>query len=95
MFIATNGRHRGHRLTGETVRVIVAKTAEDAGISKQMSPHRIRHSSITAALEATNGDVVKVQKLSRHSKVDTVMIYNDRRDGLQAEISNILSKLTQ
>ncbi len=93
LFIATNNRHRGHRLTGETIRAVVAQVVKDAGIPKRMSPHRIRHSSITAALEATNGDVVKVQKLSRHSRVDTVMIYNDRRDGLQAEITSILSRL--
>jgi len=93
LFTATNNRHRGHRLTGETIRAIVAQAVKAAGIAKQMSPHRIRHSSITAALEATNGDVVRVQKLSRHSRVDTVMIYNDRRDGLQAEITDMLSKL--
>ena len=93
LFIATNNRHRGHRLTGETIRYLVVSAVKDAGISKQMSPHRIRHSSITAALEATNGDVVKVQKLSRHSKVDTLMIYNDRREGLQAEVTDLLSKM--
>ncbi len=93
LFSATNNRHRGHRLTGETIRAVVVKAVRDAGISKQMSPHRIRHSSITAALEATNGDVVKVQRLSRHSKVDTVMIYNDRREGLQAEVTGLLSRM--
>ncbi len=93
LFIATNNRHQGHRLTGETIRALVVRAVRAAGISKQMSPHRIRHSSITAALEATNGDVVKVQKLSRHSKVDTLMIYNDRREGLQAEVTDMLSKM--
>ncbi len=72
----------------------MTQACREAGIPKPMSPHRIRRSSITAALEATGGDVVKVQKLSRHSKVDTVMIYNDRRDGLQAELTGILSGMT-
>jgi integrase len=44
-----------------------------------MSPHRIRHSAITAALDATDGNVRKVQKLSRHRQLDTLMIYDDNR----------------
>ena len=63
LFIATNNRHRGHRLTGETIRATVTQACREAGILKQMSPHRIRHSSITAALEATGGDVVVVPAL--------------------------------
>ena len=40
-----------------------------------MFPHRIRHSVITAALGATDGDVRKVQKLSRHKNLNTLMVY--------------------
>ncbi|BAZ18825.1 phage integrase family protein (plasmid) [Calothrix sp. NIES-4071] len=43
---------------------IVVKIASAAGISKTISPHRIRHSSVTAALDASKGDVRSVQKLS-------------------------------
>jgi integrase/recombinase XerC len=35
---------------------MVVRHSEKAGIKKQMSPHRIRHSAITAALDATDGD---------------------------------------
>ncbi len=42
---------------------------------KQMFPHRIRHSVITAALDATEGNVRKVQKLSRHKNLNTLMVY--------------------
>ena len=40
-----------------------------------MFPHRIRHSVITAALDATEGNVRKVQKLSRHKNLNTLMVY--------------------
>jgi len=40
-----------------------------------MFPHHIRHSAITAALDATDGDVRKVQKLSRHKNLNTLMVY--------------------
>jgi integrase/recombinase XerC len=61
--------------------------------SKVMSPHRIRHSSITAALEATGGDVRRVQKLSRHSSLNTLLIYDDNRKNHQGEVTDILDGL--
>lgn len=93
LFTSLAQQHLGRRITGETVRALVAETCLAAGIRKPMSPHRIRHSSITAALEATNGDVVSVQKLSRHSRVETVLVYCDRIDGVQASITGQLSDL--
>ena len=55
-----------------------------------MSPHRVRHSSITAALEATGGDVRRVQKLSRHSSLNTLMLYDDARKNHQREVTDLL-----
>jgi integrase/recombinase XerC len=60
---------------------------------KKLSPHRLRHSSITAALDATGGDVRKVQKLSRHADLNTLMIYDDNRRDEQGELSDILADL--
>jgi integrase/recombinase XerC len=40
-----------------------------------MFPYRIRHSVITAALNATEGNVRKVQKLSIHKNFNTLMVY--------------------
>ena len=65
-----------------------------AGITKKLSPHRITaFSSVTAALEATNGDVRRVQKLSRHSNLNTLMIYDDNRLSHQGEITDLLADL--
>ncbi len=91
LFIALDNANRGHRLTGEAVAHLVRQTAKAAGISKAMSPHRMRHSAITAALEATNGNVAAVQKLSRHAKVETVMVYEDKRTDQQKKVTDILS----
>jgi integrase/recombinase XerC len=55
-----------------------------------MSPHRIRHSSITHALDTT-GDVCKVQRLSRHVSLETLIIYDDNRQNMQGELSEFLS----
>ncbi|MEG3900925.1 tyrosine-type recombinase/integrase [Microcoleus sp. B4-C5] len=60
---------------------------------KQMSPHRIRHSAITAALDATDGDVRKVQKLSRHKNLNTLMVYDDNRGRDQRDVTELLDEM--
>jgi integrase/recombinase XerC len=93
LFIALTARHQGHRLTGGQIYNIVRGVSEKAGIEKRFSPHRGRHSSITAAAEATGGDLRRVQKLSRHRKVETVLIYVDQARSVQAEVSEALADL--
>ncbi len=90
LFTSLDFANSGRRLTGDGIRKIVVRLCEKAGVKKQMSPHRIRHSAITAALDATDGNVRKVQKLSRHRRIDTLMIYDDNRAKDQREISNLL-----
>ena len=93
LFHSLDLANRGHRLTGAAIDQIVKQIAQASGISKHMSPHRIRHSAITAALDATNGNVRKVQKLSRHKKLDTLMLYDDNRTNMQGEVSSLLGDL--
>jgi integrase/recombinase XerC len=93
LFISLDFANSGHRLTGDGIRKIVVRLCEKAGIKKTMSPHRIRHSAITAALDATDGNVRKVQKLSRHRQLDTLMIYDDNRGRDQAQVTELLDDL--
>ncbi len=93
LFIALDRSGKHGRLSGSGVYRIVRGVAESAGIQKRFSPHRGRHSSITAAVEATGGDVRKVQHLSRHKKVETVMVYVDNAKGTQGEVSSVLAEL--
>jgi integrase/recombinase XerC len=90
--------HKGDkedRLIGESIRQLVDGLCKKAGISKKMSPHRIRHSSITTALDHSNGNYRKVQNLSRHVNIDTIIKYDDNRQQqkLQREISGVLADL--
>jgi integrase/recombinase XerC len=93
LFCSVNAGYRDGRLSTQSIYNIVSDRCQDAGITKTMSPHRIRHSSITAALEATNGDVRRVQKLSRHSSLNTLLIYDDNRKNHQKEVSDLLDSL--
>jgi integrase/recombinase XerC len=93
LFITLDSHTYGARLSGNAIYELTRAIANTAGISKIMSPHRVRHSSITAALEVSGGNVRKVQRLSRHAKLDTLMIYDDNRQNLQGEISGLLADL--
>ncbi|MEL7078652.1 MAG: tyrosine-type recombinase/integrase [Cyanobacteria bacterium J06648_1] len=93
LFIAIDNAHYGQRLSGGGIYGTVSSLCKEAGIDKQMSPHRIRHGSITAALDATNGNLRKVQKLSRHKDINTVMIYDDNRTNYQGEVTQLLDDL--
>jgi len=93
LFVSVNAGYRDGRLSTQSIYNIVSDRCKDAGITKLMSPHRIRHSSITAALEATNGDVRRVQKLSRHSSLNTLLIYDDNRKNHQGEVTDLLDGL--
>jgi integrase/recombinase XerC len=77
-------------LTGDGIRKIIVRHSKKAGIDKQVFPPRIRHSAITAVLDATDGNVPKVQKLSRHKNLNTLMIYDDNRSRDQGEVTDLL-----
>ena len=93
LFCSVNIGYRDGRLCTQAIYDIVKSRCQAAGISKVMSPHRVRHSSITAALEATGGDVRRVQKLSRHSSLNTLLIYDDNRKNHQGEVTDLLDGL--
>ena len=93
LFCSVNPAYSDGRLSVNAIYNIVSERSSQAGITKKMSPHRVRHSSITAALDATGGDVRKVQKLSRHSNLNTLMIYDDNRRNHQGEVSDLLDGL--
>lgn len=93
LFCALDKVSSGHRLSTTSIYRIVRAIATEAGIKKVISPHRIRHSAITAALDSTQGDVRRVQRLSRHAKLDTLILYDDNRQDLQGDVSQVLSDL--
>jgi integrase/recombinase XerC len=53
------------RLSGESVRRIVRRLGEAAGLSRPVRPHGLRHAAATAALDAGR-DMRDVRKFIRH-----------------------------
>ena len=92
----------GARIAGDSIYRIVQGYAEAAGITsgrqandRTMSPHRLRHSSITAFLDASDGNIRAAQALSRHSQMNTLTLYDDNRQQQQKGASGVLEGLLE
>jgi integrase/recombinase XerC len=78
------------RLSGESVRRIVRRLGEAAGLSRPIRPHGLRHSAATSALDAGR-DVRDVRKFTRHRSLEMVLRYDDRRRDVAGEIARGLA----
>ena len=67
------------RLTGDSVCRMVARLGRRTGLQRKALPHGLHHQGITRLLDLVGGDVRKVQRFSRHAKIETVMRYDDHR----------------
>jgi len=65
---------RGGRLSRQSAWAVLVKAAERAGITKDVSPHTLRHSFATHLLDG-GADVRVVQELLGHASVTTTQVY--------------------
>ena len=90
LFISVGGTTRGKRLSAQSLYGLVDRASKAAGITKKMSPHRIRHSAITEVLKRNGGNIQAAQSFSRHADPKTLMVYDDNRLQPQAKMSELL-----
>ena len=69
------------RMDTSTVERMVRKLASDAGISRRVTPHVLRHTFATAVLR-NGGDIRFIQQILGHASVATTQIYTHIDDRL-------------
>lgn len=79
----TSGDYR--RLTPRSIERIVQKYARQAGITKKVTPHTLRHSFATDLL-MNGADIRSVQSLLGHANISTTQIYTHVTDQHLREI---------
>ena len=84
MFLAADGRRLDRHGAGRIVR----KTARHAGLVKAVTPHTLRHSFITAALDA-GVPLREVQEAASHADPRTTMRYDRARGSLDRHATYI------
>ena len=86
IFLATDGRRLDRHGAGRIVR----RVAHRAGITKNVSPHTLRHAFITAALDA-GVPLRDVQEAASHSDPRTTMRYDRARSSLDRHATYIVA----
>jgi integrase/recombinase XerD len=82
--------NRGERLDRHAAARIVRRTARQAGITKRIGPHTLRHAFITAALDA-GVPLRDVQEAASHADPRTTMRYDRARVSLDRHATYIVS----
>jgi len=76
---AKTGEEESFRLTPRSVQRMVSHYAKLAGITKQVSPHTLRHSFATDLL-MNGADIRSVQSMLGHSNIATTQVYTHVTD---------------
>ena len=91
LFFSLDRASFGHRLTGSGLYWVLSERGKGLGV--KLRPHGLRHAAITAALDATGGDVRAVQKFSRHKSLEMLLVYDDARRDLGHKVATLVSDL--
>lgn len=81
---------RETRLCREGASRIIRRFARQVAPTKNITPHSLRHSGITALVE-DGADVIAVQRFARHADLRTTQTYIHARTSLSASQSYVLS----
>jgi len=85
-------KKNGKPLSTDTIQRIVRKAAKNAGITKHVTPHSLRHSYATHLLEAGT-NIRYIQSLLGHTSLNTTQIYTNVASEQLKKVESPLDKL--
>jgi integrase/recombinase XerC len=91
LFVNDSHKRPGTRITGNGACRVIRSLGNTAGV--QAHRHGLRHASITAALDTSNGDVRAAQAHARHASPQTTMRYDDNRQDLAGRVAASLAAI--
>jgi integrase/recombinase XerC len=92
LFVSLTSNMVETRMSGTGVYLLVRdQLGKRCGVTAR--PHGLRHTAITAALDAFNGDVRKARLFSRHANLATVALYDDARHDHAGAVAQVLDGL--
>lgn len=76
LFASAGNRSRG-KLSTRAIRKVISSYMEKSGLkTKRITPHSLRHTAITLAIEGGNGNnLIQVQQMARHVNISTTLGY--------------------
>jgi site-specific recombinase XerD len=88
LFIGIGGRNRGGRLTTRSISRQVNRYMIKARVkSEKVSPHSLRHSFVTLAIQS-GASIVEAQVAARHRSIETTRVYFHEHDRLEAPVED-------
>lgn len=93
LFVRLDGAaERPDRLTADGMHHVLTTLGRRVGLARPLAPHQLRHAAITRLAERTGGDMPRIQKFSRHARLDTVAVYVDNQRAAASELADLLGE---
>jgi integrase/recombinase XerC len=93
LLISLSGPTIRQRLSGDGIWLTIGELGKVSGI--KVRPHGLRHASITAVLDATNGDIRAAQRHGRHASANTTLKYDDNRSDIAGQAARTVAGLVK
>lgn len=72
--------NRGIRLTTRAIQIVVKNAIEAAGLSKDITPHKLRHTAATLLYKHGHVDIRALKEILGHESLSTTEIYTHLDD---------------
>lgn len=86
--------HYDNRLTRNTANVVVKQLAREAGITKRLHPHSLRHTFVTLSLDA-NVSERDIMASTGHSDTRMISYYDRNRDSIARNATHALTAFVE